>query len=624
MSSLIIKIQDGSRWSPIIYCSNSDFNNPFIFQNQSRNVVNILEFDSIDLRNVNIFGDEYNDVTIIMNNCSISSYSSISFIRDQIQGTNHQHVDNEKLHFKNLQIHNSLINCNNQYEIHDCYQKMVIESIIIKESVLVGCNLFFNSSMNYSTPLKLVIEDTTFQGNVNKSVAFINRYANIQLQNVNFTNNNGRGENNETLFHVTVPFTERRRSTVTFQNVIFQNNSNVDYLLQTENTYVNGTLLDIKNNINNSGIFLINTTGVIDTISATDNIFLGYFVYTRTCNIYFGELNSVRNKAFSNLIMIYKSVGNIRTIVIKENIFPSKYHIKFTYPMLFEESHFKVTVSKVQNIECTVEVLALRGGRLTLSSFTAVNNTVRQILLQIWGTLHILSGNVENNNCSASTIIGSIHANKFDIQSMNIVGNLIGDKVFHVENVLHMNFQQIDIRNNDMNGAFHLIKGNVFIDGVNMENNTARKHGKALTFDDLKTTETNYNVTIKDFHAKFQGFTGIYESNIYFEIDINHSNLTVWNSSIDIDNVYVPTMKIIRLLFATKNPNVHPQIAVVCPTNYDTNPVSIVKLQNIDYSINCQRCPKDKYSLLKGHSQLKGKKNLIYNQYELLQIINEL
>lgn len=601
--SLVIKKQLDSSITPIITTEFDSLTNPFVFEHTSEKKLT-LEINSIEFQNT-YFGN--GNGTLIINNCTINNFGINT--KDPPSSENSVFFS-----LTRLQIINTNITCNNRYLVSDKLQGIdEIGHVTIKGSVLTGCSIFLNSTLNYTTPLRLDIEDTIFQGNVDIPVAYINRYSNTTLHNIIFTNNNGVGDH-KGLFHATIPFSPTRKSSISFQNITFQNNQHARFLFRTLNTDVHGTLMVHRNNTSSYGTALINATGTIGEITFTGNTDFGFCIATDYCNYTFGKITINNNQLVRNALITFNADVTIDSMVLRDIVLAHG-----QVAVSFIKSHVNVISLDLKNATVpSASAVSLRRSSVAIGSLIMKDSLIYQTLLQIGGSLLMMSGIIHNNN-NTKTAVGSIHAELFDVRAMSITNNLIGGNFFHIENVFKVDFRQIYVSNNSMDQIFHLLECNLFIDGVIIKNNIASKHGKALSFTDEaeKSIRTNYNVTIKNFHADFKGFIGRYESNNYFEIEMRTSNLNIQNSSISIQDVYVPSIKVMRLVFAAKHPNVHPEISVLCPTNYDIVAIPLEKAASIDYAVDCQRCEKDTYSLLRGQLKLKGKIILQYYTFKI-------
>lgn len=595
-ASWTIKAQPNSDTIPVISTDGNASRCLFTFHHKENDKHQIkLTIESIELHNINILAIRKGKVAIHIKNCILNNSGFIDFSGIVNSKGNQQSSIS-------VEISKSDINCSNSDLLTDNATRIRFDRVLIRSSTLTSCSIFLNYTRAHY-PIQIKIEDTKIQRHRGKSsVVNIGAYSNVTLHNVNFINNEGIG-NRKALFHLQLPLAQSQKSRITFNNITFQKNYKVGFVFLIENTQINGTKMEINNNINSEGIFIVNSTGYIGHVNVSGNKDFGVCFASDKSNYSLGKATIENNEQRRICVLIHTSNATIDSIMVKNTVFSIRVQAVF-----FAKSSTFVSVIELENITVGfAEAVGQRDGNLVIESLLVKQSSLHLAILQINGFIQILRGEIASNNNSLSSLIGGINSILFQMRSINVNNNVLGGSVFHIENVVQTNLRDITIVGNTIFAAFHLLKSNILIDSVVMANNIAMKHGKALTFtDEAKDYRIDYNVVIRNFHAQFSGFTGLYESDNYFEIDVRNSNVTISNSSVSVQDVFVPSIKVARLVFATKNPNIHPQLNVICPTNFNITAIPIVKASAIDYVISCQRCPKDRYSLLKGQIKLKG------------------
>jgi len=480
--------------------------------------------------------------------------------------------------------------------------------VFITDSLVIVNGPIINHTSD-NDELSLYIKDSQITRGIVSSTTTTSSF-DMTLKNVlyNVYQEEKSGEEEEEEMIKIIKNTTLNKAQIHLYNLTITGNFNTTNFLNCSGCELNGTGIHFQNTTIGLAFALYETSATIDLIELEYTTTNKGFIYLDQTNLHLNTFNGHDKNSFYFVPVI--DANETTRLHINE--------LRLTDSDSFRSQLVRVVKSDVNLTLATVkrcnftksEVLRdAADGVFRVSDLHISNSFCHQAILVSWKEpVHNTSGTmiVEKcklvNNTGDSTFIGVVDAKRFEIHNAVIKGNNV-ENIFFMQHNRATKFENLKITENTFEKCFELKQSNIDINGVNITYNKAKKHGKALLYenDDGK----NFTISIQNFYSTIINHDEYDHVGAIFSIDITESSLTLKNVLIDVKDMAYQQIKGVHLKFKTLNTRVKPALEIFCPTNYNPSHVKHLLSEFYTFSIDCLSCPRGSYSMERGYENIK-------------------
>ena len=472
---------------------------------------------------------------------------------------------------------------------------------ITESSINVNGPIFNHTSDNDEIILR--IKDSQITGGTISSTT--TSPFNMRLENVLYKIHQKGDEEEDEMIKIVKNTTNKAQ--VLLHNLTITGNLNTTNFLNCTGCELKGTRIHFKNTTMGRGFTLFDSNGIIDEIELERTNTMNGVMYLDNSNIHLKTFNGHNQNRFSFVPVIDANQTTMLHIEKLRLVDSDSFRSQLVRVVKSEVNVISVTVQRC-NFTLSEVLRDAADGVFRVEDLHISDSFCHQAILVSWKLpIHNTTGImiVEKvtltNNTGDSTFIGVVDAERFEFRNGVIKGNNV-ENIFFMQRNLATKFENLTITENTFEKCFELKQLNIDINGVDITYNKAKKHGKALLYenDDGK----NFTINIQNFHSTIINHDEYDHWGAIFSIDITESSLTLENVTIDVKDMSHQQIKGVHLKFKTLNTRVKPALEITCPTNYNPNHIEHLLSEFYTFTIDCLPCPRGSYSMERGFEDI--------------------